>query len=34
MRDIIVLSTQVEITHGEIDKLQRMVNEWVADYEM
>jgi hypothetical protein len=34
MRDIIVLSTQVEITYEEIDKLQRMVNEWVADYEM
>ncbi|CAE7062528.1 unnamed protein product [Rhizoctonia solani] len=34
MRDIIALSIQLEITHEEIDELQDMVNEWVADYEM
>jgi hypothetical protein len=34
MRDIIVLSIQLEITHEEIDQLQHMINEWVADYEM
>ncbi|CAE6431615.1 unnamed protein product, partial [Rhizoctonia solani] len=34
MRDIIALSIQLEISHEEIDQLQRMINEWVADYEI
>ncbi|KAB5587887.1 Transposase family Tnp2 protein [Ceratobasidium theobromae] len=34
MRDIIVLCLQLEVSYEELDKLQRMVNEWVADYEM
>ncbi|KAJ1306455.1 hypothetical protein OPQ81_007458 [Rhizoctonia solani] len=34
MRDFVTLSIQLEITHEEIDKLQHMINEWVADYEL
>jgi hypothetical protein len=34
MCDIITLSIQLKITYEEIDQLQQMVNEWVADYEM
>ncbi|EUC60378.1 hypothetical protein RSOL_338630, partial [Rhizoctonia solani AG-3 Rhs1AP] len=34
MRDIIALSIQLEITHQEIDRLQKMINEWVDEYEL
>ncbi|CAE6541180.1 unnamed protein product [Rhizoctonia solani] len=33
MRDIMALCLQFEITHADIDRLQIMVNNWVADYE-
>ncbi|KAH7337925.1 hypothetical protein B0J17DRAFT_572184 [Rhizoctonia solani] len=33
MRDIMALCLQFEITHRDIDRLQEMVNQWVADYE-
>ncbi|QRW12243.1 Transposase family Tnp2 protein [Ceratobasidium sp. AG-Ba] len=33
MRDIIIMSIQVDITEEQVDELQRMVNRWVIDYE-
>ncbi|KDN33419.1 hypothetical protein RSAG8_13489, partial [Rhizoctonia solani AG-8 WAC10335] len=33
MRDIMALCLQFEITHADIDRLQVMINQWVADYE-
>ncbi|CUA77659.1 hypothetical protein RSOLAG22IIIB_12749 [Rhizoctonia solani] len=33
MRNILALCLQFEITHADIDRLQDMINKWVADYE-
>ncbi|QRW13660.1 Transposase family Tnp2 protein [Ceratobasidium sp. AG-Ba] len=33
MRDIIILSVQLNITSEQIDELEAMVNRWVTDYE-
>ncbi|KAF8596474.1 hypothetical protein BDV93DRAFT_419052, partial [Ceratobasidium sp. AG-I] len=33
MREIIIWCLELEITHEEVDALERMVNEWVEDYE-
>ncbi|QRV99729.1 Transposase family Tnp2 protein [Ceratobasidium sp. AG-Ba] len=33
MRDIVIMSVQLDITEEQVDELQRMVNRWVIDYE-
>ncbi|KAG9083055.1 hypothetical protein FS749_006340 [Ceratobasidium sp. UAMH 11750] len=33
MREIIILCIQIDVTAAEVDELERMVNQWVADYE-
>ncbi|CUA71183.1 Dynein heavy chain, cytoplasmic [Rhizoctonia solani] len=34
MREIIICCLQFEITLAEVDKLQAMINQWVAEYEL
>ena len=33
MRDIIILSVQLNITSAQVDELEEMVNQWVVQYE-
>jgi hypothetical protein len=33
MHDIIILSVQLNITSGQVDELEEMVNQWVTQYE-
>ncbi|KAB5587370.1 hypothetical protein CTheo_9194 [Ceratobasidium theobromae] len=33
MREVIAMVLQFEITYDEIDKLERMINQWVSQYE-
>ncbi|QRW01118.1 Transposase family Tnp2 protein [Ceratobasidium sp. AG-Ba] len=33
MRDIVILSVQLNITTEQVDELEKMVNQWVIDYE-
>ena len=33
MRDIIILSVQLNITSAQVDELEEMVNQWVTQYE-
>jgi hypothetical protein len=33
MRDIIILSVQLNITSAQVDELEVMVNQWVTQYE-
>jgi hypothetical protein len=33
MREIIVWCLELEITHEQVDALERMVHQWVQEYE-